>query len=284
MTTFEELRPRLLGIAYRVLGSYADAEDVVQETWIAWQQADRASVSSPAAYLTRAVTNQALNRIRSAQRRREEYVGEWLPEPVATDRLPDEVAEIADSVTFAMLVMLERLSPLERAAFVLREVFDVPTAEVAATLDRSPAAIRQLVARGRAHLGAEARFTVDPAEHHEVSAGFLAAIRAGDVETATRLLSPTVELIADGGGKASSALRPLLGPEHVVRFIAGLIDKYGLDDVRIVHVNRMPAMLIHSDAAGDSVYQLAVRDGRIERIWVTRNPDKMRLVTSRRTE
>ena len=182
MTTFDDERPRLLGIAYRLLGSFADAEDVVQETWIAWNEVDAASVDNPAAYLAKAVTHRALNRIRTLARRREDYIGDWLPEPVSSARLPDEAAEIADSVSFAMLVMLERLSPLERAAFILRDVFDVSTADVADTLERSPEAVRKLVSRARSRLKDDPPDDADTASHTRTSLAFADAVQRGDAD------------------------------------------------------------------------------------------------------
>jgi len=272
---FEALRPRLFGVAYGILGTVADAEDVVQETWIAWDAADHGSVASAAAYLTRTVSNRALNRLRDMRRRREEYRGPWLPEPMDTARRPDEAAELADSVSFAMLVLLERLSPLERAAFVLREVFDVPTAEVAEMLQTSPAAVRQLASRAGAHLRAESpRYEVDRDRHLAVSNAFVTAIAEGDVRAAMDILAPDVELVTDGGGKVAAAGVPLHGPERVAHFYLGLAAKYPDFRIRPAEFNGMPAIVVHADDTA-SIVQIAVRDGLIARVWVTRNPDKL---------
>ncbi|MCB1252685.1 MAG: sigma-70 family RNA polymerase sigma factor, partial [Austwickia sp.] len=220
---FEQHRGRLFGIAYRLLGSVADAEDACQDAWLAWSRVDPATVEAPQAYLTRTITNLCLNQRRGRQRRREDYVGPWLPEPIDTAKLPDEAAELADSVTFAMLVLLESLSPRERAAFVLREVFDVPTQEIATALASSPAAVRQLLSRARARLaGGAPRYDVDPLTVREVTGAFVDALRAGDVSGASQLLAPDVELLTDGGGRVSAALHPIHGPARVLAFLAGL--------------------------------------------------------------
>ncbi|WP_434810872.1 RNA polymerase sigma factor SigJ [Microbacterium sp. bgisy189] len=279
MTTFDDERPRLLGIAYRLLGSFADAEDVVQETWIAWNEVGAASVDNPAAYLAKAVTHRALNRIRTLARRREDYIGDWLPEPVSSARLPDEAAEIADSVSFAMLVMLERLSPLERAAFILRDVFDVSTADVADTLERSPEAVRKLVSRARSRLKDDPPDDADTASHTRTSLAFADAVQRGDVEAALALLSPTVEFIADSGGRARASRRPIVGADNVLRFLLGALTKWQVDAINAVDVNRRTALLVLSASDGDGIYQVAVRDGLIERIWATRNPDKLSAVS-----
>lgn len=285
MTDFEDHRGRLLGIAYRLLGSFADAEDIVQETWIAWQKVDHDRVDHPGAYLDRTVTHGALNRLRAMRRRREEYIGTWLPEPVATERLPEESAELADSVSFAMLVLLERLSPLERAAFILRDVFDLRTDEVAATLDRSPAAVRKLVSRARGRLAANPTdLHSDPVEHTRTSMAFVGAVQSGDVHTALALLSPSVQLVADGGGKASAVRRPVIGADNVLRFLMGALEKWGVDSIEPISVNHLPALLIDSADQGLSVYQLQVRGGRIEQLWAMRNPDKLAGFTSPRAD
>lgn len=276
MTDFEDLRPRLFGIAYRILGSAADAEDVVQETWISWNATDQASVAAPAAYLTRAVSNRSLNRLRELSRRKEDYIGPWLPEPIDTSRQPDEAAEIADSVSYALMVLLEQLSPLERAAFVLREVFEVPTADVADALSSNPAAVRQLVSRARTHLAERDRsYEVDPHEHQRVATAFLAALAAGDVERATDLLTSDVELVTDGGGLFKAALRPILGPDKVMRFLAALTEKYDYT-AEVVDINGMPGVLVRSADDGSlSAMQLGVLGGRIAQIWTVRNPHKL---------
>lgn len=276
MTEFEALRPRLFGIAYRILGVVADAEDVVQETWIAWDSADRVAVQSPAAYLTRAVTNRALNRLRELARRKEEYIGPWLPEPIDTGARPEDAAELAESVSYALMVLLEQLTPLERTAFVLRDVFDVPTAEVAQTLSSTPAAVRQLVSRARGHLAERDRsYEVDPHEHRRVAAEFLSALGAADVNRAAGLLTEDVELVADGGGVIKAALRPIHGQDKVVRLLFSLTEHHDYR-LRAVDINGMPGTVFHTGEDGSrSVVQVGVVGGRIAAIWVVRNPAKL---------
>lgn len=272
---FESLRPRLFGVAYRILGSVADAEDVVQETWIAWQRTARTEVTHPAAYLTKAASRHALNLLRTRSRQREQYVGPWLPEPLDASHSPEEAAEIADSVSFAMLELLEKLSPKERVAFVMREVFEVPAAEVAETLDSTPEAVRTLVSRARSHIRkGSRRYDTDPQTHLALGSQFSDALRRGDLEAACSVLSPDVLLITDSGGRAKAARRPIQGAEKVARFFIGLVNLYGDFDLRSLVLNAQPASLI--DANGDlTVVTFGVVDGRIERIWSIRNPDKL---------
>lgn len=276
MTEFDDLRPRLFGIAYRILGVVADAEDVVQETWIAWNATDRSTVASPTAYLTRAVSNRALNRLRDLGRRKEDYVGPWLPKPIDTGRRPDEAVELADSVSYALMVMLEQLTPLERTAFVLREAFDVPTADVAEALGSTPAAVRQLVSRARTHLAERDRsYEVDPQEHQRVAQEFLSAVADGDVSRATRLLADDVELVTDGGGVFKAALRPIHGPDKVWRFLASLAPRYDYRPDQ-VDINGLPGVVLHASADGStSALQVGVLDGKVAAIWVVRNPAKL---------
>lgn len=271
---FEALRRRLFGVAYGIVGSVADAEDVVQETWIAWSTVDAGEVRDPESYLVRAVTHRALNSLRSRQRRREDYVGPWLPEPVDTGLRPDDAATLADDVTFALMVLLEQLSPLERAAFVLREVFDLSTDEVAQSLERSPAAIRQLVSRARDHLQGAARYDTDPAEQRRLGRIFVDAIRTGDLSGVMSVVAPDVVLVTDGGGQVQAALRPIQGAENVLRFFAGLALRYPDWTAREATLNGLPALLI---TAGDTVsaVHLGIVDGIVTDVWVVRNPEKL---------
>lgn len=275
---FEVLRSRLIGIAYRILGTMVDAEDVVQDTWIAWHGTERDRIASTEAYLVRSVTNGALNRLRTRERRREAYAGPWLPEPVDAAHGPDEAAELADSVSYAMLVLLEQLSPLERAAFVLRDVFAMSAVEVGEALGRSPAAVRQLVARARARLDeGRVRYPLDPRAGARQARAFVAALGEGDLTKAVTLLAPDVELVTDGGGRVKAAMVPIIGAEKVVRFFSGLITRYGSYEIRPIDLNHAPAFAVR---AGDevSVVQFGARNERITHIWVTRNPDKLRHV------
>lgn len=275
---FETHRPRLFGLAYRLVGQVADAEDVVQETWLAWQAADRSRVANPAAYLTRAVTNRALNQLRTIQRRREAYVGPWLPEPLATAPGPEDQAVLADSLSYAMLVLLDQLNPRERAAFVLRDVFDVPAGEVAAMLGTTPAAVRALHHRARTHVrGAPDHPSTGTAPPREATERFVRAIREGDPTIALDVLAPDLELITDGGGKAQAALRPIIGLEKAVRFFLGVAARYPDYTVRVVACNGQEAVVMES-AGGPSLalVEASANDPtRIGRIWVIRNPDKL---------
>jgi RNA polymerase sigma-70 factor (ECF subfamily) len=280
---FEEHRPVLLGVAYRMLGRVADAEDVVQEAWLRWSRADRSEVREPRAYLVRVTTRLAIDRLRQVKARGESYVGPWLPEPYVTDfgdRVPDtaERAVLADSVSLAVLIVLESLSPLERAVFVLREAFGYPYAEIAAMLDRGEAAVRQLAGRARRHVEERRpRYEVDPAERRDLTERFLAAAAGGDLEGLMSLLAPDVRLIGDSGGKAKAPLRVLESADHVGRFLAGVAQK-GVADAgfRYVEINGGPALLVLSGGRPDSVFQVDVLDGRIQAVYVIRNPDKLK--------
>ncbi|OYO24349.1 RNA polymerase subunit sigma-24 [Enemella dayhoffiae] len=274
---FSEHRARMFAVAYRILGSVSDTEDVLQDCWLAWREVDPATVREPRAYLTRMVANRALNRLRTVQRQREVYPGPWLPEPVAASPGPDEVAELAESASFAMLVLLEQLTPLERAAFVLREVFALSHAEAAEALESTPAAVRQLTSRARRHLAGDGppRFEpVDADTHRAVGREFVAALRSGDPARAIGLLAPDVRLITDGGGRVQAALRPLVGPEKSLRFLAGLVERYGDFEVEEVTANGWPALLVTSGGQ-PSLVQFALRDGRLAEVWVQRNPEKL---------
>jgi RNA polymerase sigma-70 factor, ECF subfamily len=279
---FAEHRSALIGAAYRVVGSLSDAEDVVQETWLRWSAADREEVRDVRAYLIRIATRLALNRLRQQQARREQYVGPWLPEPIAAAPAgedPAAVAEVADSVSMAMLVVLETLSPLERAAFVLREVFDLPFGEIAHTLGRSEAAVRQLTHRAREHVQARRpRQTVDKARHSEVTLQFLEATATGDLEGVMSLLAPDVVLVSDGGGKRRAALRPIHGPEKIARWLIAVVtrpDVVGMV-VRVLEVNGEEAFVAYNGDEVDSVGFLEVDEqGVINEIYLVRNPDKL---------
>ena len=279
---FEEHRPVLTGVAYRMLGRVADAEDVVQEAWLRWSGADRSDVREPRGYLVRVTTRLAIDRLRLAQSRKEAYVGPWLPEPYVTDfgaTVPDtaERAVLADSVSLAVLVVLESLSPLERAVFVLREAFGYPYADIAVTLDRSESAVRQLAGRARRHVEAKRpRYEVDPAEQRDLTERFLAAATEGDFEGLMSLLAPDVRLVGDSGGLAQAPLRVLESADKVGRFIAG-ISRKGVANAsfRFLEVNGGPALLTLSDDKPDSILQLDVVNGRIQCVYIIRNPEKL---------
>ncbi|MFE6485928.1 RNA polymerase sigma-70 factor [Streptomyces sp. NPDC057757] len=279
---FEEHRSVLMGVAYRMLGRVADAEDVVQEAWMRWSGADRSEVREPRGYLVRVATRLAIDRLRQVRSRKEAYVGPWLPEPYATDfgdTIPDtaERAVLADSVSLAVLVVLESLSPLERAVFVLREAFGFPYAEIAAILERGEPAVRQLAGRARRHVDeGRPRYEVDPVERRELTERFLAAAAEGDLEGLMSLLAPDVRLIGDSGGLSKAPSRVIESADKVGRFLNGVARK-GVTDVsfRFLELNGGPAILILSAGRPDSVFQLDVVDGRIQRVYVMRNPEKL---------
>lgn len=280
LEVFAEHRRVLVGAAYRILGSLADADDVVQETWLRWSRVDLADVREHRAYLLRITSRLALNRLREQRRRREQYVGPWLPEPVADLSAvgADASVELAESVSMAMLVVLETLSPLERAAFVLREVFEVPFAEIAESLDRTEAAVRQLVHRARAHVRERTpRHTVDPDTHRAVTTQFLESVQSGAIEAVVRLMAPDVELISDGGGKRRAALQPIHGADKILRFLAGVMARPDTPtgDVRITDVNGLPAVVLLADGEVDTVGMVELADGLVRRMYVIRNPDKL---------
>lgn len=284
---FEEHRPVLMGVAYRMLGRVADAEDVVQEAWLRWSAADRADVREPRAYLVRVTTRLAIDRLRQVKARGETYVGPWLPEPYVTDfgdTVPDtaERAVLADSVSLAVLVVLESLSPLERAVFVLREAFGYPYADIAVMLDRGEAAVRQLAGRARKHVDERRpRYEVDPAQRRDLTERFLAAAAEGDLAGLMAMLAPDVRLIGDSGGKSQAPLRVLESADNVGRFLVAVAGK-GVPEMsfRFLELNGGPAVLILSGDTPDSVLQVDVSAGRIRSVYIVRNPDKLRSLAS----
>ncbi|MEU1693375.1 RNA polymerase sigma-70 factor [Streptomyces hirsutus] len=280
---FEEHRPVLLGVAYRMLGRVADAEDVVQEAWLRWAGGDRSAVREPRAYLVRVTTRLAIDRLRQIKARGETYVGPWLPEPYLTDfgdTTPDTAEQVVltDSVSLAVLVVMESLSPLERAVFVLREAFGYPYSDIAAMLDRGEPAVRQLAARARRHVEERRpRYDVDPAQRRDLTERFLAAAAGGDLEGLMKLLAPDVRLVGDSGGKSRAPLRVLESADKVGRFLVGVTRK-GFPDasVRLLELNGGPAALVLIGGRPDTVFQLDVVDGRVQAVYVIRNPDKLR--------
>ncbi|MFI1226410.1 MULTISPECIES: RNA polymerase sigma factor SigJ [unclassified Streptomyces] len=279
---FEEHRPVLTGVAYRMLGRIADAEDVVQEAWLRWSAAAREDIREPRAFLVRITTRLAIDRLRHLQSRRESYTGPWLPEPVVTDfgpTLPDtaERAVLADSVSFAVLVVLESLSPLERAVFVLREAFGFPYAEIATALDRTEAAVRQLAGRARRHVEErKPRYDVDPAERRDLTERFLAAASGGGIEQLLALLAPDVRLVSDSGGKAKAPRRIIETADKVGRFLFAVARDLGPDgEIRVVEVNGGPAAVYFVGGRPDAVFQIEVGQGVIQCAYIIRNPDKL---------
>jgi RNA polymerase sigma-70 factor (ECF subfamily) len=272
-------RSLLFTVAYEMLGSAADAEDVVQETWLRWADLGagaRADVRDPRAYLVRIVTRQALNRLRTVARRREEYVGEWLPEPLSTSPDVAEDVELAESVSFAMLIVLETLGPTERAVFVLREVFQTPYDEIAAAVGKSPAAVRQIAHRAGEHVAARRpRAQVSRAEQDAVVQRFLAAIRGGDLRGLLDVLAPDVVVVADGGGVVAAARRPVEGAGRVASLLGGLARLASGFAAMPMWLNGGPAVRFDLDGELDTVASLVIEDGRITRIYAVRNPHKL---------
>ena len=272
---FACFRSLLFTVAYEMLGSAADAEDVVQETWLRWADVDHAVVRDPRAYLIRIVTRQALNRLRTLARRREDYVGEWLPEPLVTS--PDVAAdvELAESVSIAMLTVLETLAPAERAVFVLREVFDTPYDEIAEAVGKSPAAVRQIAHRARDHVAARRpRVAVSSTEQQQVVDRFLAAVREGDLQGLLDVLAPDVVIVADGGGLVAAARHPIEGAQPVAAFLLTGARRAAFE-LSAVWLNGAPAARIEIGGTLDTAVSLAVEDGRVTRIYAIRNPHKL---------
>lgn len=275
-------RNLLFTVAYEMLGSAADAEDVLQETWLRWVGVDLAQVRDQRAYLVRIATRQALNRLRSLQRRKEAYVGQWLPEPLLTAPDVAEDVELAESVSMAMMLVLETLSPTERAVFVLREAFDFGYEEIAAAVDKTPVAVRQIAHRARRHVDARRpRQAVSPGAASAAVQSFLRAVETGDPQTLLDVLAPDVVLVGDGGGFKQAALRPVAGADKVTRFLFGGLGKNAL---RLAFaptvVNGSPALAVHLDGELDGVLAMRIEGARITGLYYVRNPEKLTHVLS----
>ena len=286
LAAFEGERGRLFGIAYRMLGSVREAEDVLQDAWIRWQGVDHGAVENPPAFLVRLVTRLCIDTLKAARTRRLEYVGPWLPEPLVeatvegTANGPAEMVELADTLSTAFLLMLERLSPVERAVFLLRESFDFGYREIAGVVGKTEENCRQIDRRARRRLaeGGRAR-PADPAEHDRLLAGFLRATREGDLDGLVQLLSEDAVAYSDGGGKATAARNPILGARNVARFFLGLATKaaaLGLTpEFRLARVNGRTGVLVYVGGALHSVITLYAEEGRIRRLFTVVNPDKL---------
>jgi RNA polymerase sigma-70 factor (ECF subfamily) len=279
---FQAARPRLQRLAYRMLGGLADAEDAVQDTWLRWQGTDRSVISEPEAWLVTATTRLCLDRLRAQRRAREAYRGPWLPEPLIEELQSDPV-ERAEEVSVAFLLALQRLSPLERAVFLLREVFDQDYDKVARCLGRSESACRQLAARARSHVReARPRFEVPQAEAEKLVAAFLAAAQSDDPRQLSELLAQDAVMITDGGGKRRAALRPLVGREDIMGFVAGLRGRgrWGpFGAIRPARINGYPGVIVEIEGGLQTVAFQPGEDGRIAAIYVVRNPDKLARVS-----
>ena len=269
-------RSLLFTVAYEMLGSAADAEDVVQETWLRWAEADQSAVREPRAYLVRIVTRQALNRLRTVSRRREDYVGEWLPEPLLTSADVAEDVELAESVSIAMLTVLETLGPTERAVLVLHEVFDVPYDEIAEAVGKTTATVRQIAHRAREHVAARRpRMAVSRTEQQRVVDRFLAAVTAGDLQGLLDVLAPDVVVVADSGGLAPAARRPVVGRERVASALSRFAELAPGVGITTPLVNGAVAARIDPGGEFDTAITFVVEDGLITRMYAMLNPDKL---------
>ncbi|WP_343287420.1 RNA polymerase sigma-70 factor [Gordonia sp. SID5947] len=280
---FTDLRPLLFAVAYDLLGSSTDADDVLQDCYLRWRTRPATEIEDPRAYLVSAVSRTALNHLRAARRRRESYVGNWLPEPIRTDEDASRDTILAESISFAMLLVLETLSPVERVVFVLHEVFDYPHADIAAMVEKSEPAVRQIAHRAREHVRARRpRFEVDH-DRRDLVADFLHAAHTGDVGALLSLLDPDVVQISDGGGQVAASRHPIVGAERVARFSMGLARTSMADArVRIDSFNGAPAAVFSLDDTVDSVAVFEIAGHRITHFYAIRNPDKLTTVDRRR--
>ncbi len=292
---FTAHRDLLVGVAYRLLGSVADAEDVVQDAWLRWSGVDQTQVADPKAYLITVTTRLAIDRMRRVKARREAYVGPWLPEPISTAPDVSEHVELADSVELALLVVLETLSPLERAVFVLREAFGLPFDDIAGIIGREPAATRQLARRARDHVQQrQPRFEVDRARRREMTERFLAACGNGDLRALTELLASDVRLVSDAGGKAKAPLRVIHGVDKVGRFLTAVSSEAGVRaflasvgtapaalTISVTDVNGAPAAVVWVDGRPVTVISLVVRDGLVDTVYLLANPEKLAAMSHR---
>lgn len=267
-------RPRLLGLAYRILSSYSDAEDIVQEAWIRWQGVDHDAIESPAAFLTTVVTHLALDRVRTIARRREQYVGPWLPEPIAVERGPEDHAEMADSLTLGFLMLLDRLNPTERAVWLLADVFAEPYTVISQATGKSEAACRQIATRARRRLHEQRPV---PSERLDVGVleRLMAALAAGDLAETLELLDADVVLISDAGPGRRAARRPIVGADRVARYAINIAHRGELTDLQAVEVNGAPALVLEIDGAMPAVVTGEQRNGKVTRIFLLLNDEKL---------
>ncbi|MFD5553234.1 RNA polymerase sigma-70 factor [Streptomyces sp. NPDC127068] len=280
--TFVAHRNLLFTVAYEMLGSATDAEDVLQETWLRWVEADLEQVRDQRAYLVRITTRQALNRLRTVSRRKESYVGPWLPEPLLTAPDVAQDVELAESVSMAVMLVLETLSPTERAVFVLREVFDVSYNEIAAAVDKTPAAVRQIAHRARRHVDARRpREVVSQSQTRAALESFSRALEGGDLQGLLDVLAPAVVYMGDGGGVKHAALRPIVGADKVARLLVGGLGKSTIPiTFGPTVLNGSPALVVHMDGELDGILAARVEAGRITGLYVVRNPEKLSRIES----
>ena len=278
---FEAHRPRLVRLAYRMVGTMPEAEDIVQDAWIRWERTESRDIRDAGAYLRRTVTRLCLDHLKSARIRRETYFGSWLPEPILDEGMDDDLRE--DHLTLTLMLALERLSPLERAAFLLHDVFDTPMPDIAEALGRDAVAVRQLASRARKHVrDSRPRFTVDKTEGQRIAKAFFDAVKSGDAEALRGLLSETVIARSDGGGRVAAFPNPIYGADRVTRLFEGVHRKFGgadTDLIRLTTIDGLPGLISRDP---DGVLQTAafeIEDGKIVSIFITRNPDKMTAVS-----
>jgi RNA polymerase sigma-70 factor (ECF subfamily) len=280
VAVFSGVRPRLFGIAYRMLGSATEAEDLVQEAWLRWQTTDRGAVLNPAAFLATTTTRLAINALQSARVRRETYIGPWLPEPVDTGADPYLGAERGEALQFAALLLMEKLTPHERAAYVLREAFDYPYAQIADILRSTEPAVRQLVSRARRHVAGERRAPVDAAAQKELLTTFIAAARSGDLAELERLFAADVASVSDGNGAKQVSRRPVVGAARVARYIAAFASRFWAGvDVRWVSTNGQTAAVLSRDGAAIAVLAVTASAEGIEQLLWMMNPEKLAAVS-----
>lgn len=284
LETFNTHRPLLFGIAYRMLGRVCEAEDVMQEIWLRWRKQDSAAIQSAKAWLVSATTRLCIDQLRSARRKREEYYGVWLPEPLmpATEGDPGAAAELADSLTMAFMFMLESLGPVERAVFLLREVFGYDYDEVAAVVGKSEANCRQIVSRAKAQLQATPREPAPPTEQaRRLVEAFIAATASGEVKDVLALLAEDSVAYSDGGGRVKAAGRPILGPDHVSRFFIGIWPRFAASmEQRVATINGQPGLVMSTGGQVHYAFAFEVAAGRIRAVYVICNPEKLRHLTS----
>lgn len=278
---FHQHRSLLFSIAYRMLGTISDAEDILQDTFLRWQKAPLPEVQSPKSYLSSVVTNLCINHLQSARVQREQYIGPWLPEPLLTGQSVDPASNmmLAESLSMAFLVLLERLSPVERATFLLREIFDYEYAEIASIVGKSEVNCRQMVSRARRHIADHRpRFNVSPGKQEQLTRRFLNATSSGDLQGLVSLLADDVRLCADGGGQTIAILRPLEGADHVARFLVGSIKKLAPADrqTTMTRINGNPGLITWVEGRPSTVVTLEMSDDKIQRIYIVRNPEKLR--------
>jgi RNA polymerase sigma-70 factor, ECF subfamily len=272
---FEAARPRIRGLAYRMLGTLADADDVAQDTWLRWQAADGAHIANAEAWLVTAATRLCLDRLRSAARTREIYPGPWLPEPIVTDPSPESAAELSESLTLGFLVLLDQLAPVERAVFVLADVFEVPYAEIATAVGRSPAACRQIACRARRRLRPDEQPDQTAAGDRELVNGLLRALASGDVNEVVARLAPQVVCITDGGPNRRAARRPVVGSGRVARFLTSVARRYGHVAARPAVVGGSAGAVLSAGGTIEQVMAVTSKAGVITSVYFVGNPDKL---------